>query len=197
MRIPPITLSLPQWLIDALPPDGRLFPTVEERMHFAIGLARQNVANGGGPFAAAVFEQNSGRLIAPGVNMVVSTKCSAFHAEIVALSFSQSLLGTYDLGSSTLPPLQLVTTTEPCAMCLGAIPWAGVRSVICGARDEDARSIGFDEGAKPQDWKKALQDRGIDVITDICRSSAVQVLRDYAASGGVIYNSRTTDHPKT
>ena len=73
-------------------------------------------------------------------------------------------------------------------MCLGAVPWSGVRSLVCGARDEDARSIGFDEGDKPGDWVASLSGRGIRVQRDVCRAAAAGVLRDYIASGGKLYN---------
>ena len=41
---------------------------------------------------------------------------------------------------------EMVASTQPCAMCLGATPWSGIRRLVCGARDEDAEEIGFDEG---------------------------------------------------
>jgi tRNA(Arg) A34 adenosine deaminase TadA len=160
-------------------------------MRFVVGLARENVSRGtGGPFGAAVFEMETGRLVAPGVNMVVTAGCSVWHAEIVALAMAQEALGAYDLGGDGMPPCELVTSTEPCAMCLGAIPWSGVRRVVCGAREEDATAIGMDEGAKPADWVDAFERRGIEVVRDVCREEAAAVLRDYAACGGVIYNGR-------
>jgi len=73
-------------------------------------------------------------------------------------------------------------------MCLGAIPWSGVRSVVCSARDQDARSIGFDEGSKPQNWVKSLENRGIDVVRDVLREKAKAVLLQYGSTGGLIYN---------
>ena len=74
-------------------------------------------------------------------------------------------------------------------MCLGAIPWSGVRRVVCGARGEDACAIGFDEGAKPMDWAGALKSRGITVVQDVLRDEARAVLTQYAKSGGIIYNA--------
>lgn len=74
-------------------------------------------------------------------------------------------------------------------MCFGAIPWSGVSQLICGARDEDARAIGFDEGPKLTDWVSALNSRGITVRRDVLREEAVAVLREYSSSGGVIYNA--------
>ena len=75
-------------------------------------------------------------------------------------------------------------------MCLGAIPWSGVRRVVCGARGEDACAIGFDEGAKPADWVAELTGRGIEVTRDVLRSEARAVLNHYHTTGGLIYNSR-------
>jgi tRNA(Arg) A34 adenosine deaminase TadA len=74
-------------------------------------------------------------------------------------------------------------------MCLGAIPWSGIRSVVCGARDEDARSIGFDEGHKPPDWINSLDSRGISVVRDVLREQAKAVLLEYRERGGLIYNA--------
>jgi len=69
------------------------------------------------------------------------------------------------------------------------VPWSGVQRLVCGARDEDARAIGFDEGPKMADWVKALNDRGIIVVRDVLRGEARAVLQEYAAAGGAIYNA--------
>jgi len=111
----------------------------------------------------------------------------------VAISIAQQMLGHYDLSSEETPSYELVTSTAPCAMCLGAIPWSGVRRVICGARDEDVRSIGFDEGTKPQNWVLSLETRGITVIQDVLREEARKVLSQYRELGGVIYNARSVN----
>ncbi|MBN1141439.1 MAG: nucleoside deaminase [Deltaproteobacteria bacterium] len=159
-------------------------------MSLVIELSRMNVENGvNGPFGAAVFDE-SGTLVAPGVNMVLSEGCSLLHAEMVALALAQKAVGRFDLGQGGERHFQLFTSTEPCAMCLGAIPWSGISRLFCAARDEDARAIGFDEGTKPCDWKKAFSSRGILVECDVLRSQAVEVLKSYARQGGKIYNSR-------
>ncbi|CAA9463261.1 MAG: hypothetical protein AVDCRST_MAG14-2813 [uncultured Rubrobacteraceae bacterium] len=75
-------------------------------------------------------------------------------------------------------------------MCLGAVPWSGVRSLLCGARGEDAEEIGFDEGTKPDRWVRSLEKRGIVVTRDVLRREAASVLREYARRGGEIYNPR-------
>ena len=75
-------------------------------------------------------------------------------------------------------------------MCFGATPWSGVRRLVCGAREEDARRIGFDKGPKMPDWVASLEQRGISVARDVCRDEAAAVLRYYAEKGGTIYNAR-------
>jgi tRNA(Arg) A34 adenosine deaminase TadA len=191
MNLPSIELALPEWLQDAAKSFPEILQTSESRMELAIELAGLNVSNGtGGPFGAVIVERSTGRLIAPGINLVVSGNCSVAHAEMVAIMLAQKSLGSFDLGGDGLPDCELVSSTEPCAMCLGAVPWSGVRSLVCGARDEDARAIGFDEGDKPSDWIACLEGRGIHVQQDVCREAAAGVLRDYVASGGALYNSR-------
>ena len=160
-------------------------------MDFAISLARLNCEQGtGGPFGAAVFSTATHTLIATGVNLVIPTNCSVAHAEIVALMLAQQTIGSHDLGAPGLPSHELVTSCEPCAMCLGAICWSGVRQLVCGAKGTDAEAIGFDEGSKPQDWISTLTERGITVITDIARPQATQVLQNYVEQGGEVYNGR-------
>jgi tRNA(Arg) A34 adenosine deaminase TadA len=185
MQFPDIQLALPDWVGDfcAQWQDG--FDTELKRAAFVVALSRENVACGtGGPFAAAVFDPARGMLVAPGVNLVVPAACSSAHAEIVALSIAQQVTGSHDLGAAGLPPLELVSSTEPCAMCMGAVPWSGVRRLVCCARGEDAEAIGMDEGAKPVDWEAALAARGIRVVRDVCRTEAAAVLREYAVLGG-------------
>ena len=140
----------------------RHFPVLEERMRLVIELSSLNIQhNTGGPFGAAVFDMETHQLIAAGVNMVAHSNCSIAHAEIVALTLAQKVVANFDLGAPGHPPYELVSSTEPCAMCFGAIPWSGIRQLVCGAKGEDASRIGFDEGPKHPDWIRELENRGI------------------------------------
>jgi tRNA(Arg) A34 adenosine deaminase TadA len=187
----PVTLNLPDWLEKAIASADLSFATVEDRMQFVIELSMLNVRHEtGGPFAAAVFRSDDGSLLAAGVNLVLSGDCSVLHAEIVTIMAAERKAGSYDLSATNLPAYELVTSTEPCAMCLGAVMWSGVRRLVCGARGSDAEAVGFDEGAKPAAWPDALERRGISVLRDVCREQAAAVLRDYHAAGGIIYNPR-------
>lgn len=162
-----------------------------DRMAVAIAFSRRNVAEGtGGPFGAAIFECESGRLVAAGVNVVVPSSTAIAHAEATAVALAGQRLGTFDLGAPGLPAMELVSSTAPCAMCLGVTVWSGVSRLVCGARAVDATAIGFDEGPRPGDWLEELARRNIDVVRDVMRPEAVAVLQDYAAIGGTIYNAR-------
>lgn len=185
-RFPFLHIDLPEWVDEVCPAEAR-YPKVEERMGLAIELAQQNVTTGtGGPFGAGVFDPNDGALIAAGVNMVVPGRAVILHAEMVALALAGQVLGNFELTG-----LELVTSTEPCAMCLGAVPWAGLARLVCGARHEDAVAIGFDEGDKPDNWQAGLASRGIEVMLDVRRPDAIAVLVDYVAGGGIVYNGST------
>ncbi|MFN8460075.1 MAG: nucleoside deaminase [Anaerolineae bacterium] len=142
------TLTLPEWAIEELNGLPAYLPAVEERMAAVIHFSRLNFQHGtGGPFAAGVFERDSGKLIVIGVNRVTPSNCSSAHAEIMALSLAQRQLGTYDLGGPGLPAHQFVVNWRPCAMCYGATLWSGVRSVVIAGNGPELEEItGFDEG---------------------------------------------------
>lgn len=192
MIFPSFTFIIPSWLESFMKKEGdKVYASVEDRMRLVLELSRLNsIKSNGGPFGAAIFNMSNNRLLAPGVNLVLSSKVSLLHAEIVAISLAQLMIGHYDLGGEGMPQYELVTSTEPCAMCFGAIPWSGVRRVVCGARNEDARKIGFDEGPKLEKWSHELELRGIDVVKDVCRIEAANILENYLENGGLIYNGR-------
>ena len=185
-----VTFELPAWTEEVVASfDPLSFVKQTMRMQLAIALAQTNIRNkSGGPFGAAIFSATTHELIAVGVNMVTRANCSILHAEMVAIMMAQRALGTYDLATVANAPLELVTSVAPCAMCLGAVPWSGIKQLVCGARDEDARAIGFDEGAKMTTWCDELLKRGISTTVDVERDAARGVLEEYKVRGGEIYN---------
>jgi hypothetical protein len=129
-------LDLPAWAVDALNDLPTQLSTVEARMAAVIEFARRNVRERtGGPFASGIFERDSGRLVVIGVNRVMARDCSSAHAEVMAFSLAQHILGTWDLGSADLPAHQMVNNWRPCAMCSvrrrgrrGSLAWRDARS---------------------------------------------------------------------
>lgn len=180
-----IKLPVPEWLNTWAESNHTTFLDVNQRMVLAIDLARTNLKYGGGPFGAAIFNLQTGELIAPGVNWVVPGKSSLLHAEVMALALAERSLGDYELASHGA--FELVTSVEPCCQCLGALVWSGVSSVVCGAYSEDAQAVGFDEGPRSKNWEQALVQRGIRVTRGVMRQEAIDVLQSYS---GEIYNAR-------
>ena len=187
MRLPTINIAYPEWVPGYVDFD-RPYVTDADRMRLAVELSRENVRRGtGGPFGAAVVERESGRLVAVGMNLVVRAANSALHGEMVALMMAQQRLGSFTLRAPGMPAHDLVTSCEPCAMCLGATLWSGVRRLVCGATRDDAMQARFDEGPVfPQSYRY-LEKRGIAIVRGVLRDEARAVLERYAASGE-IYN---------
>jgi len=182
------SFELPAWVEPFLEKRQEPLTNISQRMQLVIDLSEENIRQKtGGPFAALVVNEATGQLVSVGINLVTSAGLSIAHAEIVALSLAQSAIGEWNLSHSG--PLQLVTSCEPCAMCFGAVPWSGVKSLICGARKKDAEAAGFDEGDKPDQWVRSLQHRGIVVQCSVLRSEAAAVLASYSDGGGAIYNA--------
>ena len=177
-------LSLPGWVTGRVDYD-QVYATDEDRMRLAIALAAENVANGsGGPFGAAVFERESGRLIAVGVHSVVRLNNSTAHAEMIALQLAQRRIATYSLAAGGHPAHELFTSCAPCAMCLGALLSSGVTRLTWAAQRDDAERLNFDEGPVFAERYPDLRARGIEIVDGLLRDEARAVLEGYRAGGG-------------
>jgi tRNA(Arg) A34 adenosine deaminase TadA len=184
-----VAASCPQWMEQAVD-WGVPYATDESRMRLASELARQNVVHGtGGPFGAAVFESASGMLVGAGVNSVTRLRNSMLHAEVLAIMLAESRVGSYTLLGPGLPHHELVTSCDPCAMCLGAVLWSGVRRLVTGADRADASALDFDEGPVFPESYAYLEARGVAVLRGVLRPEAAAVLELYRRQGGVIYNA--------
>lgn len=183
-----IAIDLPDWAL-ALGARRERYATDDERIGLALALARENVERReGGPFGAAVFEEPTGRLIAVGVNSVRRYNNCTLHAETVALMFAGHAQGCHTLQRADGLSYTLATSCDPCAMCLGAILWSGVRRVLCSATRDDAFEVGFDEGPVfDASWQYAA-DREVEILHGVRRDEGRAVLARYVELGGFVYN---------
>ena len=189
MTHPEIRVAYPAW-VDHVIDFDRPYVTDEDRMRLAIAVARENVERAtGGPFGAAIVETVTGRLVAVGMNSVVRYNNCTLHGEMVAFMMAQQRLRSFTLGAEGMPSHDLVTSCEPCAMCLGAALWSGVRRVLCGAARDDASRLDFDEGPVFPESYRYLESRGITIVRDVLRHEARTVLELYRANKGAIYNA--------
>jgi tRNA(Arg) A34 adenosine deaminase TadA len=182
-----VTIASPPWIAEVVDWDGR-YQSDAERMAVAVTLAQENVRRGtGGPFGAAIF-QAGGRLVAVGVNSVVPAANSVLHAEMMAFMLAEHRLGSFTLEAEGMPAHELFTSCEPCAMCLGATLWSGVRRVVTAAAREDAARLGFEEGPVFPESYAYLEARGVRFTRDVLRAEARAVLEAYREQGGPVYN---------
>ena len=185
---PVVHIEYPDW-VNSVVDWGRAYVSDEDRMRLAIDVSRENVVRGtGGPFGAAVFESESGKLVAVGMNSVVRLNNCVLHGEIMAFMMAQQSVGSFTLNAPGLPAHDLYTSCEPCAMCLGATLWSGVRRVVYGAAREDASMLNFEEGPVFPESYRYLEDRGLQIVRNVLKSEARAVLELYRANSGRIYN---------
>ena len=89
----------------------------------AIDLARQNVAEGGRPFATVIAKD--GHILAESANKVAQTHDPTAHAEFLAIRQACQKLGTEHLTGSTIYVL-----AQPCPMCLGSLYYCSPDAVV-------------------------------------------------------------------
>ncbi len=188
------TLTQPDWVAPAIAELPAEIHSLDDRMSAVIRFSAMNIEHEtGGPFAAGVFNEESGKLITIGVNRVMAHQCSSAHAEIMALSLAQQIVGHFDLGADGMRH-QLVVNWRPCAMCFGAVIWSGVRSLVIAGSGPELESItGFDEGPVTPDWVNALEARGIDLIDEVLTDEAIAVFHQFRNSGAYVYNARNDE----
>jgi len=97
-------------------------------MSRAYELARYAITHGGGPFGALLVKD--GKILAEFSNCVHSTGDVTKHAETGLISTFSPKIDRDTFSKSTL-----YTSTEPCAMCCGAIVFAGIGRVVYGTSE--------------------------------------------------------------
>lgn len=97
-------------------------PEDESHMRRAIQLAANNRKY---PFAAVLVDQEKG-IVAEGWNR--SANNPTWHGEMDAINKCAASHPKIDWTRLTL-----YTTAEPCAMCQGAVAWAGIKRVVFGS----------------------------------------------------------------
>jgi tRNA(Arg) A34 adenosine deaminase TadA len=111
--------------------------TLQAWMKCALAKAIEGVAEGESPFGAGIFHLESGPLEVE-YNRVTSSHHPSAHAEVMAINAAASRLKT-----TTLKSYWLVSTGEPCPMCLATAAMAGITQIVYGASASTIRQAGF------------------------------------------------------
>jgi len=121
-------------------------------MRRAIEVARRSRQNGNHPFGALLADPR-GRVLLEAENTVVTARDCTGHAETNLIRQACPQFAAEVLASATV-----YTSTEPCAMCAGAIYWAGIPRVVFGLREDQLYAM---TGADPQNPTLSLPSREV------------------------------------
>ena len=95
-----------------------------QHLRTAIDIAQQAREHGNHPFGAILVDENNQVLLQAENTVVTASDCTG-HAETNLMR-----LATQHFSPEKLATCTLYTSTEPCAMCAGAIHWGNVRRVV-------------------------------------------------------------------
>ena len=116
-------------------------------MQEAVKEAFKGIKKGeGGPFGAVIVLD--GKVIAKAHNTVVKDNDPTAHAEVNAIRKASKKLKTY-----CLKGCELITTCEPCPLCLAAIKWAGIKKATYGCSRKDAGKLGFSDARMYEEFE--------------------------------------------
>ena len=115
----------------------------EDLLRRAIAVARQAREHGNHPFGA-VLADSDGRALLSAQNNVVTGSDATGHAETNLVRPATAAYSTHELRS-----LSLYTSTEPCAMCAGAIYWSGIGTVVDALAETALYEITGDDEQNP------------------------------------------------
>jgi len=99
-------------------------PVDLQHLRASIKVAQDARDHGNHPFGAILVDENN-QMILKAENTVVTGKDCTGHAETNLMR-----LATQHYSPDRLATCTLYTSTEPCAMCAGAIHWGDVRRVV-------------------------------------------------------------------
>ena len=125
---------------------------VESHLLAAVELARRSREIGNHPFGARLVDA-TGEVLLEAENTVVTERDCTGHAETNLMRIASERFSPEFLQGCTL-----YASTEPCAMCAGAIYWGNVGRVVFALSDEEWREI---VGSNPDNSTLALSCREV------------------------------------
>jgi tRNA(Arg) A34 adenosine deaminase TadA len=143
-------------------------PFIHETYH----LARQAMEKGNHPFGALLV--HLGKIISRAENTVMTAHDATRHAEMNLVSFASQHFTPDWLHQATL-----YTSTEPCAMCTGALYWTGIGRVVFGCSAAGLAQIVGNDFLNPCAPLLATGARRVEVIGPILQAEGIAIHRAY------------------
>lgn len=137
-------------------------------MRTAVQLAQQARDKGNHPFGALLVVD--GEVVLTAENTVNTDHDITRHAELNLVSAASR-----QLDAETLARATLVTSTEPCAMCAGAIFWAGIPRIVYGCAAETLGELAGGIFVVPSRTLLAFGTRPTEIVGPVLEAEAVTV----------------------
>lgn len=106
-----------------------------DHLKASISVAWRSRENGNHPFGAVLVDEHN-RVVLEAENTVVTGRDSTGHAETNLVR-----LATQQFSPEQLAYHTLYSSTEPCAMCAGAIHWSQIGRVVYALSEDDLYGI--------------------------------------------------------
>ena len=106
-----------------------------DHLRTAITLAWRSREHGNHPFGAVLVDRNN-LVVLQAENTVLAGRDATGHAETNLVRLASQIFSAGQLALCTL-----YTSTEPCAMCAGAIHWAQIGRVVYALSETDLYDI--------------------------------------------------------
>jgi len=144
-------------------------------MTLAIDASAAALDAGNMPFGATLVAPD-GQVLLVAENTQITTQDCTAHAELVLVREAARTLGTASLRGATV-----YASGEPCAMCCGAMFWAGISKVVFAASTADIEAA-LGGPSLPIDSRSVLQGArpAVEVQGPFMADEAVAVLRRFA-----------------
>src|SRR6056297_1100920 len=141
-------------------------------MRRAYALARQAGDNGDHPFSALLMI--NGEVVLECLNTTHSGADATRHPELDILR-----LGANQFGQPALQSATLIASTEPCAMCTGAIYWAGIKRLVFGCPTQWLASVASGRFVVPSRELLARSTRPPEIIGPVLPEEGLAVHQAY------------------
>jgi tRNA(adenine34) deaminase len=147
----------------------------ERYMRLAIDASRQALEEGNFPYGATLVSRDGDTVHVSRNNQVSTSDCTG-HAEVVLV---REVAQRH--GASMLEGATVYASGEPCAMCTGALFWAGVARIVFAMPTTTINAV----GGPPYLLARTEQvlagaSRGIAVDGPVLEDEATAVLREFA-----------------
>ena len=161
-----------------------LRPYDEALLRRAFDVAKRSREGGDHPFGSVLADAEGNLLMEQGNGYSVAGNDRTAHAESLLASRAAR---SYDL--AFLAGCTLYTSAEPCAMCAGAIYWAGIGRVVYGQTEKalKAQTGAHEENPTldlPCDIVFAAGQRPTEVVGPLLEDEAAQLQADFWTARG-------------